>query len=150
VARWRAGLLADRVGTPRLLPAASVVCAAGLAGVAAGLVRGEGVGTLVLLVAATVCGVGYGAVQNLTLVAAFARVEGEDTPTASAVWNLSFDGGTAIGATAVGAVAGWTLAGGTDVGVPAALLACAALVAITAPLGTVGGRGATAPAGRSA
>ncbi|MFC5381548.1 MFS transporter [Aquipuribacter nitratireducens] len=143
VARWRAGLLADRLGTRLLLPASAVVGALGLAGVGGALLLGDGwrAGALVL-VAAFVCGVGYGAVQNLTLVAAFARVDGADTPTASAVWNLCFDGGTALGATLVGALAGasvgWSLAGaGTSesVGVPAALVVCACLVVLVAPLG---------------
>ncbi|WP_336922247.1 MFS transporter [Aquipuribacter sp. SD81] len=140
LARYRAGLLADRLGTRRLLPAAAVVGALGLAGVAGGLLAPDGWGTAAVLVAATVAGVGYGAVQNLTLVAAFARVDGEDTPTASAVWNLSFDGGTAVGAAAVGAVAAWDLSDGRSLGVPAALLLCALLVAAAAPLGTLGRR----------
>jgi len=131
--RWRAGLLADRFGTRRLLPAGAVVGALGLAGVAAGLaLRAD---PLVLL-AAAVCGAGYGAVQNLTLVAAFARVDPVDTPTASAVWNLCFDGGTAIGAVAVGVLAAWgARAGGEQVGVPTALGVCAVLVLLAVPLG---------------
>lgn len=138
LSRWRAGLLADRVGTVRLLPASAVVCALGLAGTGAGLAAGH---DWLLLAGATLSGVGYGAVQNLTLVAAFARVDPVDTPTASAVWNLSFDGGTAVGAVAVGALATWSVAGaGEPVGIPASLLACAALVLLAAPLGLVRGR----------
>jgi MFS family permease len=152
LARYRAGLLADRLGTRRLLPAAAVVCAVGTAGVGLGLLLERATAlTVAVLVAATVCGVGYGAVQNLTLVAAFARVEGPDTPTASAVWNLCFDGGTAIGAVLVGAVAAWSWpavaaaagGGGDDVGIPLALVACAALVLLAAPAGTVGRRAGT-------
>ena len=41
VARWRAGRLADRLGTRVLLPVAVVVTAAGVTGVAAGLLRGS-------------------------------------------------------------------------------------------------------------
>ncbi len=138
VSRWQVGLLADRVGTRRLLPASAVVTAAGVAGVAGGLHLGL---AGLVLPAAAVAGVGYGAVQNLTLVAAFARVDPVDTPTASAVWNLSFDGGTAVGAVAVGALAGWSATGGAaPVGIPVALAACAALVLLAGPLGLVHAR----------
>jgi predicted MFS family arabinose efflux permease len=105
LARWRAGMLADRVGTRLLLPASVLAIGLGTAGLALGLLLGSDV---VLLTAAAASGIGYGAVQNLTLVQAFARVEPRDTPTASAVWNLCFDGGTAIGAVAVGALAAWS------------------------------------------
>ncbi len=150
LARWRAGALADRVGTRLLLPSAVVVTAVGIAGVSAGLRLGEGGGLVggsgLLLAAATVAGVGYGAVQNLTLVEAFSRVDPVETPTASAVWNLCFDGGTAIGAVAVGAFAG-VLAGSPGGGAPpapwlddgsgvaGALLACALLVLVATPAG---------------
>lgn len=133
VARWRAGLLADALGTRVLLPLATGLTALGVAGVAGGLVWA---GDVMVLLAAAFAGAGYGAVQNLTLVSAFARVDTVDTPTASAVWNLCFDGGTAVGAVAVGAVAAWGLgAGGEPLGIPAALTVCAVLVLLVVPLG---------------
>jgi predicted MFS family arabinose efflux permease len=101
LARWRAGLLADRVGTGRLLPVALVVGALGLAAVALGL----GGGDALVLAGAAVFGAGYGAVQNLTLVTAFARAGEAGSTAASAVWNASFDAGTAAGALALGLVA---------------------------------------------
>ena len=54
---------------------------------------------------AAVFGAGYGATQNLTLVAAFARAGENGTTTASAMWNASFDAGTATGALALGFLA---------------------------------------------
>jgi predicted MFS family arabinose efflux permease len=99
--RWRAGLLADRVGTRRLLPGALVVGAAGLAAVALGLQ----VGDAVVLAGAAVFGAGYGAVQNLTLVTAFTRAGEGGSTAASALWNAAFDAGTAAGALALGLVA---------------------------------------------
>lgn len=131
--RWRAGVLADRIGTSVLLPASVVATAVGLAGVAAGLVTGS---DELLLAGSALCGAGYGAVQNLTLVIAFARVGPAETPTASAVWNAAFDTGTAVGAVAVGALAAWGAGpGGTDgLGVAAALAVCAGLVASSLPL----------------
>lgn len=139
VARWRAGMLADRLGTRLLLPASVAVAGLGTAGLAVGLLLAA---DPVLLVGATVAGIGYGAVQNLTLVQAFARVEPADTPTASAVWNLCFDGGTAIGAVAVGALAavlaapeGAGAAPGAASGIAWALVACAVLVLSAVPAG---------------
>lgn len=132
LSRWRVGVLADRMGTGVLLPASVLLTAGGLAGVGGALATGADAG---LLAAAGVCGVGYGAVQNLTLVVAFARVGPGGTASASAVWNAAFDAGTGVGAVAVGAVAGWGAAAGGagGLGVPAAIGACAALVVLTVP-----------------
>ena len=125
--RWRAGLLADRVGTSRLLPAALVVGALGLAAVGLGLGTADGV----VLAGAAVFGAGYGAVHNLTLVTAFARAGESGSTAARAMWNASFDAGTAAGALALGLVAAgvglpWTyvlVAGVLLAGLPTALAA---------------------------
>jgi predicted MFS family arabinose efflux permease len=102
--RWRAGVLADRLGNRVLLPASVLVTAVGLVVVAAGL----SLGAFWVLAGAAVFGVGFGAAQNLTLVAAFARADDEGATTASALWNAAFDAGTGVGALALGAVAAWT------------------------------------------
>ena len=99
--RWRAGLLVDRVGTGRLLPSTLLLGAAGMAVVAVGLSTGDAV----VLLGAALFGAGYGAVQNLTLVTAFARAGEGGTTAASALWNASFDAGTALGALVLGVVA---------------------------------------------
>ena len=125
VGRWRVGRYADRVGTRLLLPGTVVVGVVGLVAVAAGL--GSSADAL-LLAGAVVFGTSSGAVQNLTVVVAFARAEGRGGSTVSAVWNAAFDTGTGIGAVVVGALAG------TGMGVPAALGACAGLVAVCLPL----------------
>lgn len=135
VGRWRVGALADRIGTRILLPASLATTAVGLAAVAVGLATAS---NTVLALGAAVCGLGYGAVQNLTLVVAFARVDPVDVPTASAAWNIAFDAGTAVGAVAVGAVAAMGADSGGDggLGVAAALGLCAALLAAVVPLST--------------
>ena len=126
VARWRVGVLSDRFGQRVLLPAALVIGAAGLASIAAGLSSSSGP---LVLIGAAALGIGYGGVQNVTLLVAFALAGPTNEATASAVWNASYDAGTAIGALLVGLVAaggagfGWTFAG------------CALLVLATVPLG---------------
>ncbi|WNV76813.1 MFS transporter [Geodermatophilus sp. DSM 44513] len=127
--RWRAGLLADRVGTGVLLPVALLVGAAGLAAVALGLGAGAGW----VLAGAAVFGAGFGAVQNLTLVTAFARAGRGGATTASAVWNASFDAGTAVGALALGLVA-------AGVGLPWTYLLVAGVLVAVLPVARAAGR----------
>ena len=49
-------------------------------------------------------GVCYGATQNLTLVLSFSAVPRRHHNLASAVWNVGFDGGTAMGSVVVGLI----------------------------------------------
>ena len=134
--RWRVGRFADRTGTRLLLPGMVVLGVVGLAMLAAGL--GTEVDVL-LLVGAAVFGTAYGAVQNLTLVVAFARAGGRGISTVSAVWNAAFDMGTGVGAVVVGALAA------TGLGVPMALGACAGLIATCLPLATMASARRAAP-----
>jgi MFS family permease len=124
--RWRAGVLADRTGTRLLLPLALLGSAAGLAAVALGLGAGAGW----VLAGAAVFGAGYGAVQNLTLVTAFARAGEGGATAASAMWNASFDAGTAVGALVLGLVA-------AGVGLPWTYVLVAAALLLTLPLARV-------------
>jgi predicted MFS family arabinose efflux permease len=134
VTRWRAGLLADRFGSRLLLPLALVTAAAGLAVVGAGLARGDAW----ILIGAAVFGAGFGAVQNLTLLTAFARAGKGGTTAASAMWNASFDAGTAAGALALGVLA-------VGVGLDWTYVLVAALLAAVLPVATA----ATRPAAHS-
>ncbi len=122
--RWRAGLLADRLGgSRRLLPLALCLSAVGLALVAAGLVGGNAW----VLVGAAVFGAGFGAVQNLTLLAAFTRAGEGGATSASAMWNASFDAGTAAGALALGLLAAM-------IGLTSTYVLVAVLLAVLLPL----------------
>ena len=123
VTRWRAGLLADRFGSRRLLPLALCLGAVGLVAVAAGLDAGDAW----VLVGAAVFGAGFGAVQNLTLLAAFARAGEGGATTASAMWNASFDAGTAAGALGLGIVA-------VGIGLPRTYVLAATLLAAVLPV----------------
>jgi predicted MFS family arabinose efflux permease len=120
ITRWRAGLLADRFGSRRLLPLALCLGAAGL--VAAWV-----------LVGAAVFGAGFGAVQNLTLLAAFARAGEGGATAASAMWNASFDAGTAAGALGLGIVA-------VGIGLPWTYVLVAALLVAALPVASAATR----------
>jgi predicted MFS family arabinose efflux permease len=72
-------------------------------------------------------GLGYGALQNLTLVISFAAVSRAHHNLASAVWNVGFDAGTAIGSVLVGALA-------LRASFPTAILVAGALTLATLPL----------------
>jgi predicted MFS family arabinose efflux permease len=129
LARWRAGLLADRLGSALLLPLALVLAATGLAVVALGLWTAD----VWVLVGAAVLGAGFGAVQNLTLLAAFGRAGEQGQTTASAVWNAAFDAGTAVGALALGVLAG-------GLGLDTTFVLVAVLLAVLLPLARVAAR----------
>lgn len=113
--RWLAGRIVDRSGLGSLLPGSSLTAAAGLGILASGLLLPPGaIAWTVILFGAAVFGAGYGSIQNLTLVAAFNRAPQDQAASVSAVWNIGFDAGTALGAAVVGVLT-------TAVSVPLAL-----------------------------
>lgn len=131
VTRWRAGLLADRLGSRMLMPLAMGGAAAGMLLTAVGLWTGP----VWVLAGAAVFGAGFGAIQNLTLLAAFARAGASGTTTASAMWNIAFDAGTAMGALALGFVA-------AGLGLDRTYVVVAASLAAAVPLASAAARAA--------
>jgi predicted MFS family arabinose efflux permease len=122
LSRWLIGALADRRGAqPFFAPV--LTCAAAAMAVCAWAVAREQ--DAVLIAAAGALGLCYGALQNLTLVAAFAAVGQQQLPAASAVWNVGFDTGTASGAVLAGALA-------TAYSFPVSLATMAGLCLLTA------------------
>lgn len=115
--RLVAGELVDRRGlggrllAPGVLIAlvgmlAQVLAAGARHVVAAEVVEKTGTGTAILVAGgATVVGVGFGLVQNDSLVAMFAAAGPARYGSASALWNITYDGGTGLGAVGLGAVA---------------------------------------------
>ena len=85
---------------------------------------------VVLIAAAIVLGLCYGALQNLTLIVAFAAVWSQRLPAASAVWNIGFDLGTASGAVLAGVLA-------TAYSFPVSLAAIAAFCLLTAVIAVI-------------
>jgi predicted MFS family arabinose efflux permease len=132
--RWRAGLLADRIGNRLLLPAAVLIAAAGLVVLAAGLsLGGAAVAAAVVVAGAAVFGAGFGAAQNLTLLATFARAGERRATTASAFWNAAFDAGTGAGAFALGPLIG-------GIGLPWTFGLVAAALAVVLPVARAAAR----------
>ncbi|MFZ0388057.1 MAG: hypothetical protein WAL22_20505, partial [Solirubrobacteraceae bacterium] len=130
-ARWQAGVRVRRHGVSLLLVSACVVAIVGLLALAAGL---SGGGAAAVLMGCAVAGVGFGAAQSLTLVSAFARTGPGARATASAVWNVAFDSGTAVGAVLIGALTA------TSLGIWGAFGVLAALALASVPLALVSGR----------
>jgi predicted MFS family arabinose efflux permease len=129
LSRWRAGLVADRLDTRLLMPASLVLAALGLASCAVGLAAGDAW----VLAGAAVFGTGFGAAQNLTLLAAFARAGEAGTTAASAMWNAAFDGGMAAGALLVGVAA-------AGIGLDLTYVVVAVLLAAAVPLASAATR----------
>ena len=140
--RWRAGLLADRFGSGRGL---TVAVAGRGRGRDAAHGRRARAGAGWILLGAALFGAGYGAAQNLTLLAAFARAGAGGTTSASAMWNVAFDAGTAVGALVLGLVAAGIGLDWTFVVVAAALVAVVPVAgrdrrtAVSQPSGALGG-----------
>jgi predicted MFS family arabinose efflux permease len=131
LARWQAGKQVDQPRGAWLLPGACVLAIAGLLALAAGL---SGHSNWVVLAACAVLGLGYGAVQSLTLVYSFARTISRERPVASAVWNGAFDAGTATGAVLIGVLTA------TGIGWWGAFAVLAALAAAVIPAAVSSGR----------
>jgi predicted MFS family arabinose efflux permease len=122
--RWGAGMRSDRAGRGHLLVSSMVACVLGLAGLAASAAVSS---PLLTLSATAVYGLGFGALQNDTLVVMFRRAGPDGHGAASTVWNLAFDAGTGLGATAIG----W---GSDALGLGGAYAVSAAVIAAIAPV----------------
>jgi MFS family permease len=137
LSRWRVGVLADRHGTQRFLVPLILLTGAGMALVSWSVATSGSVRVGSFLVAMLLIGLCYGALQNLTLVISFAAVSRRHHNRASAVWNIGFDAGTALGSVAVGVVADLT-------SFATAFLIAGAIALATLPLG-LGRYAVTAP-----
>jgi len=127
LARWQAGAQVDRPGRTWLLAGACGVAIVGLLALSAGL---SGASDAVVVAACALLGVGFGAIQCLTLVYSFARTTSSQRPVASAVWNGAFDAGTATGAVLIGALSATGLGLGGTFAVLAVLLAAVVPAAV--------------------
>ncbi|GAB2745179.1 MFS transporter [Salinifilum aidingensis] len=122
--RWAAGHIGDRFGTRRAQLPSIAVAAVGLVLFAAGSAGAAGWAVL----GAGVFGAGFGAVQNITLVAMFERAP---SGAASAVWNIAYDAGNGLGSVGFGALL-------SAVSYPVAFGLAAAAVVVCAPVALLG------------
>ena len=105
VSRWRIGSLADRYGTRVFLWPLVLLTVAGLALTAIAVANPGGTKVILFLIALALVGIGYGGIQNLTLLLSLGAVSRKEYGTASAFWNIGFDAGTGVGSVLVGAIA---------------------------------------------
>ena len=116
--RLAAGYLHDRRGLGgRILQPGTLLAGLGMLGELAAVGGGWPGATVLLTIGAIAVGVGFGLVQNDAMVSMFATVGPRRYSTASAAWNVGYDGGTGVGALALGALAqpfGFPIAFGTS------------------------------------
>ncbi|WP_295644325.1 MFS transporter [uncultured Corynebacterium sp.] len=109
VTRLGAGWWADRVGEPgHLMVSGLVLSLLGLL-LAGFAIAWELTGWKILVAAlgaAALFGAGFGVAQTEALLMMFHRLPREKSAQASALWNMTFDSGTGLGATLLGVVAG--------------------------------------------
>lgn len=109
VTRLGAGWWADRVGEPGHLMATGLILAFLGLTVAGFAISWHLTGWKILVAAlgaAALFGAGFGIAQTEALLMMFHRLPREKSAQASALWNMTFDSGTGIGATLLGVVAG--------------------------------------------
>ncbi len=109
VGRWGAGVLGDRFGSAgRMLVPSVLTAGGGMIGAAVAGVGAAAASPVAALASAAVgaflFGMGFGALQNETLVMMFGRVRPGEYGTASMVWNIAYDAGAGAGAVALGVV----------------------------------------------
>jgi len=133
VSRWRIGSLADHYGTKVFLWPLVLLTVAGLALTAIAVENPGGTKVILFLIGLALVGIGYGGIQNLTLLMSLGAVSREDYGTASAFWNIGFDAGTGLGSVLIGAIA-------AKLSFAPALLVAAAVSLATLPLAFARGR----------
>lgn len=127
LSRWRAGALADKLGPRVFIWPLVLVTTVGMAVLAWAVRDPDATGVVTLLLGATLVGVSYGGLQNLTLVVSFQAVSRAHYGSASAIWNIGFDAGTGLGAVMIGMIAAGT-------SFTAALIVGGAISLLTLPL----------------
>lgn len=105
LSRWRVGVFADRYGAQRFLVPLVPLTGVAMALVSWSVADSDRVRVSAFLIAMLLIGLCYGALQNLTLLISFTAVSRRHHNLASAVWNVGFDAGTALGSVTVGIIA---------------------------------------------
>ncbi|HEX2300174.1 MAG TPA: MFS transporter [Pseudonocardiaceae bacterium] len=141
VGRLLAGELIDRWGLAgRLLVVGMLLAVAGTAAEVVAVHSSGGLRTAAAVVGAALVGIGFGVVQNDSLVMMFAAAGASGYGAASAAWNIGYDAGTGLGAVVLGAAAqqlGFAAAFATSAVLLAMMLPAAARTRRQAPAGTM-------------
>lgn len=103
IGRWLIGGMADRWGPTRFIAPILLLGAMSFGVFGWSAAQGQ---FWLTLVASCGAGAAYGALQNLTLVEAFARGGEGSRARTSVAWNVGFDAGTGLGALTIGQLAG--------------------------------------------
>lgn len=104
--RLLTGELVDRGGPAgRLLVAGMLLAVVGMAAEVVAVHSTGGLRAATAVAGAALVGIGFGVVQNDTLVVMFAAAGAPGYGAASAAWNIAYDTGTGLGAVVLGAVA---------------------------------------------
>lgn len=119
VFRGLAGRHASRYGNQRLLNIGVLTCGIGIAILVAGDTPAA------VVVGMVIFGSGFGIAQNASLAMMYDRVETDRYPTISALWNIGYDAGYALGALWFGPLA-------ASAGYPTAFAVTATIVITTA------------------
>ncbi len=127
VTRWGVGGLADHYGAQRFLWPLVLISVIGLILTATAVENPDATSILLFLAGLILVGIAFGGLQNLTLLLSLAAAKRGQYGTASAVWNIGFDLGTAVGSVLIG-----TLAAGLSFST--ALLVAAGICLATLPL----------------
>ncbi|KAB1641239.1 MFS transporter [Gulosibacter chungangensis] len=126
--RWQAGWLADKFGAKRFVWPSIFITTIGMLLVGLAVRDPANTHVWLLLTGAVVVGISYGGLQNLTLTVALQSVKPQHYGSASTVWNVGFDAGTASGSVLIGAIAAGT-------SFPVAMYVAAGISLLTLPLG---------------
>jgi MFS family permease len=105
LSRWWVGVFADRYGAQRFLVPLVPLTGVGMALMSWAVANSNSVRVGSFLFAMLLVGLSYGGLQNLTLLISFTAVSRRHHNLASAVWNVGFDAGTALGSVTVGVIA---------------------------------------------
>lgn len=125
--RLIAGELVDRYGLKgRLLGVGMVGAVVGMVAEALAVESSGGLRAVLVVAGSALVGIGFGVVQNDSLVVMFAVAGAPAYGAASAAWNIAYDTGTGLGAVALGAVA-------QPLGFAAAFAVSATLLTIALP-----------------
>jgi MFS family permease len=131
VGRWWAGRHGDRHGHAGLL-------VPGLVATGLGMIAMVWLAAPAVIAGMCVFGIGFGIIQNATLVLMIDRMPASGIGTASALWNLAYDGGYGAGPVVFGLVVG-------HIGYSAAFAVTGVLILAALPAGRRAGRATMEP-----